>query len=61
MLSLLGKAFLRILAAIRDLVRNPEKWKQQSAIGIDSAPLFSYEKYLISLNEMFLDSYGDRR
>ncbi len=43
---------------ILDLIKHPSKWKRQSAKGIDSAPLYSYERYLLSLDEMLTKAYG---
>ena len=37
---------------------DPPKWKEMSLAGIDAAPLFTYERYLTALDEMFITAYG---
>jgi hypothetical protein len=34
------------------------KWKTMSLAGIDAAPLFTYERYLMALDEVFISAYG---
>jgi len=43
---------------VLDLVNNENKWKQMSRAGIKAAKFFTFEYYIISLDKMFLDSYG---
>jgi glycosyltransferase involved in cell wall biosynthesis len=47
--------FVRVIV---DLIRNPPKWKEMSLAGIEAAPRFTYERYLIALDEMFISAYG---
>jgi glycosyltransferase involved in cell wall biosynthesis len=45
--------------AIAGAIRQPERWKAMSLAGIAAAPRFSYERYLVALDEMFRTYYGD--
>jgi glycosyltransferase involved in cell wall biosynthesis len=44
--------------AVVSLVKKPDDWKIHSLAGISAAPLFSYENYLLKLDEMFKNYYG---
>ena len=44
-------------SAITGLAQRPEKWREMSLAGLAAAPYFSYENYLICLEEMFLQTY----
>lgn len=44
--------------AILNLVKEPLKWKAMIQAGLHSAPRFSYEKYILKLNNMFNSYYG---
>jgi glycosyltransferase involved in cell wall biosynthesis len=46
------------IRAIVDIMGDPPKWKQMSLAGIEAAPHFTYERYLIALDEMFTSAYG---
>jgi glycosyltransferase involved in cell wall biosynthesis len=43
--------------AIVTLVNEPMKWKSMIQAGLRAAPRFSYELYILKLNNMFLDYY----
>jgi glycosyltransferase involved in cell wall biosynthesis len=45
-------------AAIAETLKEPERWKAMSLAGIAAAPRFSYERYLVALDEMFRLYYG---
>jgi glycosyltransferase involved in cell wall biosynthesis len=44
--------------AIVELIHDPTKWGEMSRAGMDAAPRFTYERYLIALDEMFRSAYG---
>ena len=44
--------------AILKTSQDPNRWKAFSMAGIRSAPWFSYEKYLVELDEMLAGYYG---
>ena len=44
--------------AIVHIMEDFPKWKEMSLAGIEAAPLFTYERYLIVLDEMFKSAYG---
>lgn len=44
--------------AIVEMVEDPVKWKKMSRAGMDAAPRFTYERYLIALDGMFTSFYG---
>jgi len=44
--------------AILNLVKEPMKWKSMIQAGLRSAPRFSYERYILNLDNMFLDYYN---
>jgi glycosyltransferase involved in cell wall biosynthesis len=44
--------------AILDIVQTPGKWKGMSQEGMRSAPRFTYERYLVALDDMFTSFYG---
>jgi len=44
--------------AIADIMANSWKWKLMSLAGIEAAPLFTYERYLMALDEMFISNYS---
>jgi glycosyltransferase involved in cell wall biosynthesis len=44
--------------AIEEMLQDPEGWKRMSLAGMDAAPRFTYERYLIALDEMFWSAYG---
>jgi flagellar biosynthesis chaperone FliJ len=43
--------------AICTLAEKPDQWKEMSLAGLKAAKYFTYEKYLLSLEEMFQDYY----
>jgi glycosyltransferase involved in cell wall biosynthesis len=40
-------------------IEHSEQWKRLSRAGIEAAPRFSYEQYLVNLDEMFRKYYGE--
>lgn len=44
---------------IRSIIQDQSRWKQMIQAGLDAAPRFSYEWYLIRLSAMFETFYGD--
>lgn len=40
-------------------VQDPLRWKEMSLAGIKAAQIFSYERYIVELNKMFVSFYGD--
>ena len=44
--------------AIGEMIQDPVKWKRMSRAGIDAAPMFTYQRYLIALDDMFTSAYG---
>jgi glycosyltransferase involved in cell wall biosynthesis len=48
-------AFTRVIV---ELIHDPTKWGEMSRAGMDVAPRFTYERYLIALDEMFRLAYG---
>jgi glycosyltransferase involved in cell wall biosynthesis len=44
--------------AILDIVQTPGKWKGMSQEGMRSASRFTYERYLVALDDMFMSFYG---
>jgi glycosyltransferase involved in cell wall biosynthesis len=47
--------FVRSIIGIMD---DYPKWKKMSLAGIAAAPDFSYERYVLALDEMFRSTYG---
>ena len=45
--------------ALKRLVTNPANWHEMSAAGVAAAPRFTYERYLLALDQMLADSHGD--
>jgi glycosyltransferase involved in cell wall biosynthesis len=43
---------------ITDMMEHPRRWKEMSQAGIEAAPHFTYERYLIALDDMFASAYG---
>jgi glycosyltransferase involved in cell wall biosynthesis len=43
---------------IIEIMRDFPKWKEMSLSGIDAASDFTYERYLLALDEMFISAYG---
>ena len=39
-------------------VHDPLRWKEMSLAGIKAANIFTYERYIIELNKMFVSFYG---
>ena len=46
------------IKTIQSLISNPKEWIRMSKAGISSAPQFSYERYLLAVDEMFCTFYG---
>ncbi|GAB4546801.1 MAG: glycosyltransferase [Anaerolineae bacterium] len=46
------------VTAIISMLRDPLQWKKMSLAGIEAAPQFTYERYLVALDEMFRSAYG---
>ena len=46
------------IKTIQYLITDPEEWTRMSKEGINIAPQFSYERYLLAIDEMFCDFYG---
>lgn len=44
--------------SIVEIIQDPARWKKMSLAGIHAAPRFTYERYLIALDEMFKSFYG---
>jgi glycosyltransferase involved in cell wall biosynthesis len=44
--------------AILNLVKEPLKWKAMIQAGLHAAPRFSYEQYILKLDNMFQSYYG---
>jgi glycosyltransferase involved in cell wall biosynthesis len=44
--------------AIRDIVDHPARWRQMVEAGLNAAHRFTYERYLVRLDEMFEAFYG---
>jgi hypothetical protein len=44
--------------AILSIVDNPARWREMVGAGLRAAPRFSYERYLVRLDEMFEAFYG---
>jgi glycosyltransferase involved in cell wall biosynthesis len=40
-------------------VHDPLRWKEMSLAGIKAAKIFTYERYIIELNKMFVSFYGN--
>jgi glycosyltransferase involved in cell wall biosynthesis len=47
--------------AIRQIVDDADRWKQMVEAGLGAAPRFTYERYLLRLDEMLVCSYGASR
>ncbi len=45
--------------AIRTILDEPGLWREMVEAGLRAAPRFTYERYLIRLNEMLSSTYGD--
>jgi len=43
---------------IRSLINNPNEWERMSKAGMNSAPQFSYERYLLAVDNIFRNFYG---
>jgi glycosyltransferase involved in cell wall biosynthesis len=43
---------------IQSLINNPNEWVRMSNAGMNSAPQFTYERYLIAVNNLFRNFYG---
>jgi glycosyltransferase involved in cell wall biosynthesis len=50
-----SEAYVEVISAI---MQAPERWKALSQAGLRAAPLFTYEKYLVDLDEMFISAYN---
>ncbi len=46
------------VTAILEMVDKPDKWKQMSLAGTRAAQRFTYERYILALDEMFKTYYG---
>jgi len=46
------------IKTIQSIINNPKEWIKMSIAGISSAPQFSYERYLLAVDEMFSTYYG---
>ncbi|MFC2053200.1 glycosyltransferase family 4 protein [Chloroflexota bacterium] len=46
------------IKTIQSFISNPKEWIRMSNAGISSAPQFSYERYLLAVDEMFSTFYG---
>lgn len=46
------------VSAILTLVDEPQRWKQVSLAGMRAATRFSYERYIVALDDMFRAYYG---
>jgi glycosyltransferase involved in cell wall biosynthesis len=44
--------------AIARLIDEPERWYAMSQAGLAAAPLFTYERYLMAVDELFATAYG---
>jgi glycosyltransferase involved in cell wall biosynthesis len=40
-------------------VQDPLRWKEMSIAGIKAAKFFTYERYIVELNKMFVSFYGN--
>jgi glycosyltransferase involved in cell wall biosynthesis len=49
----------RFVDTLTEMIQHPERWKTMSQAGIAAALRFSYEQYLINLDEMFRKYYGE--
>jgi glycosyltransferase involved in cell wall biosynthesis len=49
---------LGFVHAIRAMIQNRPRWQQMVQAGLDAAPRFSYERYLIRLDDMLRTFYG---
>lgn len=45
--------------AIKHLIENPEEWREMSQAGIHAGPIFSYERYLMAVHELFGMAYNE--
>ncbi|MCB0208524.1 MAG: glycosyltransferase family 4 protein [Anaerolineae bacterium] len=43
---------------ITGMIQNPDLWKRMSMSGMNAAPSFTYEHYLLALDAMFTTLYG---
>lgn len=46
------------IGALQGYISKPEMWKQNSAAGIKSAKLFTFENYIVELDKMFHNFWG---
>jgi len=46
------------IEAITGIMVDPAIWKEMSLAGIEAAPNFTYERYLIVLDQMFISTFG---
>jgi glycosyltransferase involved in cell wall biosynthesis len=46
------------IEAITGIMVDPAIWKEMSLAGIEAAPNFTYERYLIVLDQMFISAFG---
>lgn len=44
--------------AIVEILRDPSTWQAMSRAGVEAASRFSYERYLVRLDDMFTSYYG---
>ncbi len=58
-IALPGHDVLGFAQAIANLIEEPEKWRVMSQAGLAAAPLFTYERYLIAVDELFARVYGE--
>ena len=45
--------------AIREIVAAPDQWREMMRAGLRAAPRFTYERYLMRLDEMLAAVYGE--
>ena len=43
---------------ILELVKNPDRWQAMSQAGCAASPRFTYERYLVALDDMLQNYYG---
>jgi hypothetical protein len=43
---------------IISLINKPNEWERMSKAGMNSAPQFSYERYLLAVDNIFRNFYG---
>ncbi len=57
-ISLPADEVLGFVNAISQLIDKPDQWREMSKAGLAAAPLFTYERYLIAVDELFSTAYG---